>query len=141
MAFAQTPVASRPAKPPDNFSPGVQRLAAPLQQASKHALASRQGSVIVLDAGTGALLAVAEHKPGLIRWAAPGSTVKPFVLRELLRLNKLRADEPIACRRTVRIGDRNFDCTHAATPEPMSATTALAYSCNSYFTEVSTRLS
>lgn len=140
-ALAQTPVAPQSVRTPDNFSPEARKLAFPIRLSAKRALAGRQGSVIVLDASTGALLAVAEHRPGLITWAAPGSTVKPFVLRELLRLNKLRADEPIVCRRTVRLAERNFDCTHAPTPEPMTATTALAYSCNSYFSDVSTRLS
>jgi cell division protein FtsI/penicillin-binding protein 2 len=141
MAFAQAPVTSQSARLADKFSPGVRKFAVPLQRTATRALAGRQGSVIVLDAGTGALLALAEHKPGSMPLAAPGSTVKPFVLRELLRLNRLRADEPIACRRIVRIGGRNFDCVHAPTPEPMMATTALAYSCNSYFSDVATRLS
>ncbi len=104
------------------------------------ALGSRQGSVVILDARTANVLATEHPELARRRNAAPGSTVKPFVLRELLRLGRLRADEPIACRRKVRLNSHVFDCTHAIVPEPMTAETALAYSCNSYFTDVSTRL-
>jgi penicillin-binding protein 2 len=44
------------------------------------------------------------------------------------------------CKRTVSIGGHKLDCTHPATPEPLVPASALAYSCNSYFTNVAMRL-
>jgi penicillin-binding protein 2 len=46
----------------------------------------------------------------------------------------------LMCKRTVSIGGHKLDCTHPATPEPLTPASALAYSCNSYFTSVATRL-
>jgi penicillin-binding protein 2 len=70
----------------------------------------------------------------------PGSSIKPFTLLALLQAGKLDAHTALMCKRTVSIGGRKLDCTHPATPEPLVPASALAYSCNSYFTSVATRL-
>ncbi len=44
------------------------------------------------------------------------------------------------CKRPLTIGGHRLDCGHPDTHAPLDAATALAYSCNSYFTQVATRL-
>jgi penicillin-binding protein 2 len=70
----------------------------------------------------------------------PGSSIKPFTLLALLQAGKLDAHTALMCKRTVSIGGHKLDCTHPSTPEPLVPASALAYSCNSYFTNVATRL-
>jgi penicillin-binding protein 2 len=44
------------------------------------------------------------------------------------------------CKRPLTIGGHNFDCTHPDMKQPFDPAMALAYSCNSYFTTMATRL-
>ena len=46
----------------------------------------------------------------------------------------------MVCRRTLNIAGHRLDCSHPQTGQPLDAATALAYSCNSYFTAMATRL-
>ncbi len=60
----------------------------------------------------------------------PASTIKPFAIFALLEAGKLRSDELFACPRRLQIKGHVLTCVHPATPEPMNAARALAYSCN-----------
>ncbi len=103
-------------------------------------MAGRRGAAVVIDVHSGRVLAAYHLDVAARRVAHPGSSIKPFTLRALLQAGKLDAHTALLCKRTVSIGGHKLDCTHPATPEPLLPASALAYSCNSYFTTVATRL-
>ena len=101
----------------------------------------RGGAAVVADVTTGEILAAQGMELAAHRLARPGSTVKPFVLMALLESGKIEASERLLCRRPLRIGGVRMDCAHASSIVDLNAEEAIAYSCNSYFVEASTRLS
>src|SRR5262245_52657271 len=112
---------------------------ATLQNAADRAMAGRAGALVVADVATGSLLASHNLDVAAGRLARPGSTVKPFVLAALLESGKLNAEQRFACRRMLRIAGLKMDCTHPEVAD-LNAEEALAYSCNSFFAEMATRL-
>jgi peptidoglycan glycosyltransferase len=104
------------------------------------AMGGRSGAAVVLSVESGKILA--SYRPQVVaqRVTRPGSTIKPFVLLELLRSGKVLRNTEWSCRRRVQIGSHSLDCQHVRTVEAMNAERALAYSCNSYFTEMGARL-
>ena len=104
-----------------------------LQRAVDHALDGHQGCAVVLDVESDRLLARSDLDLAARRLVPPGSTLKPFTLLALLESGAVRAETPFVCGRDLKIAGRRMDCTHVATPEPLDAATALAYSCNNYF--------
>jgi penicillin-binding protein 2 len=113
---------------------------ATLQTAVTRAMAGRHGTAVVVDVQSGHVLAAYHLDVAARRLVHPGSSIKPFTLLALLQAGKLDAHAALMCRRTVSIAGHKLDCTHPATPEPLVPASALAYSCNSYFTTVATRL-
>lgn len=101
----------------------------------------KTGAVVLLDVGSGNLLAQWNLKVAAQRLAAPGSTVKPFVLAELLRTGRILPGQRLVCRRPLYIAGRRMDCSHSSAVTDLDAADAIAYSCNSYFASASTRLS
>ena len=73
-------------------------------------------------------------------WRLPGSSIKTFTLLALLEAGKVNEQTTLMCKRALTVGGHNFDCTHPDMKQPFDPATALAYSCNSYFTTVATRL-
>ncbi|PYT13909.1 MAG: hypothetical protein DMF51_09690 [Acidobacteria bacterium] len=104
-----------------------------LQRAIAGALKGHQGCAVVLDVESDRLLAWSDLDLAARRLVPPGSTLKPFTLLALLEAGAVKADTPFVCGRDLKIAGRRMDCTHVATPEPLDAATALAYSCNNYF--------
>jgi stage II sporulation protein D len=119
-------------------------LAAPaeraLQDAVERSLAGKTGAVLVAEVATGKLLAQHGREGAAARRVAPGSAVKPFVLRALLETGKLEAGAALPCPRVLELAGRRLDCTHPAVGFPMDPATALAYSCNNYFARMAARL-
>ena len=111
-----------------------------LQAATERALSGRSGALVVVDVQSSEILAAHDLRLAATALARPGSTVKPFVLRALLETGKVDAEERLICRRVLRIGGVQMDCSHPAAVVSVNAKEALAYSCNSYFAEVATRL-
>ena len=111
-----------------------------LQKASARAMVGRRGAAVVVDVQSGHVLAAYHLDVAARRVSHPGSAIKPFTLLALLQAGKLNEQTALMCKRTVSIGGHKLDCTHPATPEPLVPASALAYSCNSYFTSVATRL-
>ena len=111
-----------------------------LQKAAAHAMAGRRGTAVVVDVQSGHVLAAYHLDVAARRVVHPGSSIKPFTLLALLQAGKLDAQTALMCKRTVSIGGHKLDCTHPATRGPLAPASALAYSCNSYFTSVATRL-
>jgi penicillin-binding protein 2 len=103
-------------------------------------MASKPGTVVVMEVASGRIIAQWNPKVAALRVAAPGSTIKPFVLLELLRLGKLNPRQHVACHRLLTIGGRHMDCTHSAVVTDLDAADAVAYSCNTYFASVARRL-
>ena len=71
----------------------------------------------------------------------PGSTLKPFVLMSLLDLNRVDPAQKLICHRKLQIGSAHLDCTHPISVAQLNSDDAIAYSCNSYFAQVSIHLS
>ena len=111
-----------------------------LETAVSRLMADKSGAVVVLDVATGQVLADDNYKLAAQRVAAPGSTVKPFVLIELLQSGKLDPGQQVYCRRTLTIAGKRMDCSHSAAVRSINATDAIAYSCNTYFATMAARL-
>ena len=111
-----------------------------LQSAVDRAMAGRSGSAVVVEVGSGRLLAAYRLDVAARTLAAPGSTVKPFTLAALLESGRLPPDATLLCRRRVRLAGQELNCTHVETPEPLDPVTALAYSCNYFFSQLGARL-
>src|SRR5271166_1580352 len=111
-----------------------------LQPAVMRAMAGRNGSAVVLDVASGKALAAYHPETAARRPALPGSSIKPFTLLALLKYGKIDGQTTLLCRRPLTIGGHRLDCTHPRVQQPFDPATALAYSCNSYFTSVAVRL-
>jgi cell division protein FtsI/penicillin-binding protein 2 len=111
-----------------------------LMDVVRHAMAGRQGSAVVVDVNSGALLAYYSLDDASKRLIRPGSAVKPFTLLALLSTHRVSPDERYLCHRKINIGGHKLDCGHPFTGETFDAISALAYSCNDYFTTMAMRL-
>ena len=111
-----------------------------LQSAIAQIMAGQRGTAVVLDVNSGRLLATYHADVAARRVARPGSSIKPFTLLALLQTGNVDAHTALVCKRPLTIAGHKLDCTHPETPEPLGPASALAYSCNSYFTSVATRL-
>jgi len=111
-----------------------------LQGAVSRAMARHRGAAVVVDVQSGRLLAVYHPEIASRRRVHPGSSLKPFALLTLLQADKVDAHTALLCKRPLTIGGHKLDCPHPATNQPFEPPAALAYSCNFYFTNVSTRL-
>ena len=100
----------------------------------------RKGTAVVLDMKKDKIIAAYHPDVAARRLALPGSTVKTFTLLALIQSGKVRSDEKFVCRRDVYVGKVNLSCSHPQTGQPLDAISALAYSCNDYFTHMATRL-
>src|SRR5262249_4902222 len=89
---------------------------------------------------SGKIIGQSNLKAAAERVTAPGSTLKPFVLLELLQSGKLDPEQRLVCSRRLTIAGRSMDCTHSPAITHLDAADAIAYSCNSYFAQVATRL-
>src|SRR5260370_22441960 len=59
----------------------------------------------------------------------------------LLETGRLDPKQQFICHKLLRIGSAQLDCTHPAEVRQLDAEEAIAYSCNSYFAQVASRLS
>lgn len=113
---------------------------APLQQVVTRAMAARRGAAVVIEVATGRIVAAYHPEVAARRLALPGSSIKTFTLLALLQANKVSEQTTVMCKRGLVVGGHNLDCTHPDMKQPFDPTTALAYSCNTYFATVATRL-
>ncbi|MGA3209710.1 MAG: penicillin-binding transpeptidase domain-containing protein [Terriglobales bacterium] len=103
-------------------------------------MGKRPGTLVVVDVRSGRLLAVRNLDVAARRLALPGSAVKPFVLLAALQSGAIQANTTLMCHRQLRLAGRELDCAHEQTAEPLDSVTALAYSCNSFFAQVASRM-
>ncbi len=111
-----------------------------LQKAVSHAMAGRRGAAVVVDVHSGQVLAAYRLDVAAQRLVYPGSSIKTFTLLALLDAGKVDANTALVCHRPLTVGGHRLDCPHPVTRQPLDPSTALAYSCNWYFTHVATRL-
>lgn len=111
-------------------------MPATLQHAVTRTMNGRDGAVALLRISDGLLLA--RHRPDFMKSAEapPGSAVKPFTLKALLRGGASTA----LCRRTLSINGQRLDCSHPPVSEPLTPASALALSCNSWFAAMASKL-
>ena len=114
--------------------------ALPLQQAVTHAMAGKSGTAVVLDASSGKISAAYHLDTAAQRVALHGSSIKPFTLLALLQLGKVTEQSTLLCKRPLTLAAHNLDCSHPDMKQPFDPVMALAYSCNSYFAAMATRL-
>lgn len=119
---------------------GPQADSSKLQSATAQAMSGQRGTAVVLDVNSGRMLAAYHADFAARRVARPGSSVKPFTLLALLQTGNVDAHTMLVCKRPLTISGHKLDCTHPDIPEPLGPAAALAYSCNSYFTNVAKRL-
>jgi penicillin-binding protein 2 len=55
-------------------------------------------------------------------------------------LNRVDPSQKLICKRKLQIGAAHLDCTHPISVAQLNSDDAIAYSCNSYFAQVSIRL-
>ena len=111
-----------------------------LQTEINRLMANKAGAVVLMDVASGKILAQRNINVAAQRPEFPGSTVKPFVLMELLSSGKVNPEQKLMCRRPLYIGGRRMDCSHPAGITSLDAPDAIAYSCNTYFSAIATRL-
>ena len=114
------------------------------------AWAALDADLIAIMRGVDGMAAVAEVESGAIigshGWKAhlwrlqPGSAIKPFILEQLIEQGKLGSGGRLMCDGVLRIMGRRLDCSHPRLAAPIDPSTALAYSCNSYFAQMALRL-
>ena len=120
---------------------GEVRVDAQWQRAVDRALgAAPDARVLVLEIGSGHLLASAHLGEASRALATPGSTLKPLILYFALASGRWNPEHRVACSRQMRIGSHQLNCSHPAV-DPMNAQQALTWSCNSYFAELAGTLS
>lgn len=103
------------------------------------ALRGTQASGVVVDAGTGAVLASYGREWAGTPSHSPGSTLKPLLLEYALDHDIVRAEMQVYCHRDLRIAGRLLRCTHPADQPVFTAETALAESCNTWFAQLGRR--
>jgi cell division protein FtsI/penicillin-binding protein 2 len=126
-----------PMRVSEALPPANPTLGEELQRAADRA---GDAAVVVVDLSSAKVLAARNMKVAAGKLVRPGSTLKPFVLLELLDTGKLDAQARLFCRRPLMIGTKRMDCTHPTQISTLDAADAIAYSCNSYVSEVATRL-
>lgn len=111
-----------------------------LQHAVDLAMQGHAGAIIVVEVMSEKILAAKNLELAAGALVRPGSTLKPFVLMELMETGKLNAKQHLLCKRPLRIGGVRMDCSHTKDLTDLDADDAIAYSCNSYVAEVTLRL-
>jgi cell division protein FtsI/penicillin-binding protein 2 len=135
MAFFLAVLLAFPLHSDDSATPSK------LQREVDSAMGKLPGAFVVVDVTSRAVLATHGMDLASLRLEAPGSTLKPFLLMALLETGKLVPTQQFICRKPLRIGSAQLDCTHPVEVRQLDATEAIAYSCNSYVAQVASRLS
>jgi cell division protein FtsI/penicillin-binding protein 2 len=124
------------------FSPATLAAETPLQAALASALRSTPAIGMLVDVGSGRLLASVNGEEA--HPSTPGSILKPLFLAAALEQHEILPQTTVFCRRSLYITDQsrtwNMACTHPQTGVAFAAEEALAYSCNRYFAELADRI-
>ena len=115
---------------------GAQTWQAAIDAASRTSPTAR---VLILDISTNRILASRRLDLAARTLAAPGSTLKPLVLYQLIVRNRWNPGQRVACNGNLIIAGHRLACSHPPAP-PFDARQALAWSCNTYFAQVARSL-
>jgi penicillin-binding protein 2 len=136
-----------------------------LQQLAVQRLGAQAGSIVMLDANTGEILAMASNPsfdPQLFDkgvpaatwngWMAdpahplqnkataglfaPGSTIKPTITLAAMKCGALTEDTVLTCTGSFTLGDHIFWCDNHVAHGSITVTTALQVSCDVFFYQV-----
>ncbi len=107
--------------------------------ARQAAHAAPDARILVLDVASNQLLGEYHFAEAARTLAAPGSTLKPLVLYQLLSTSRWAPNRRVACERNLMVAGHRLACSHPPLP-PFNAREALAWSCNSYFAQVARSL-
>jgi cell division protein FtsI/penicillin-binding protein 2 len=118
------------------YAAAEENLQALLETSMRH----RQGTVLISNPATGEILAAWNLRVALDRTFSPGSTAKLVSATAALEDGVISPEDRILCRRVPRSLGEPFHCAHPPASEPFPLTSALAYSCNYFFAELSVRL-
>lgn len=103
------------------------------------ARATPDARILVVDVDSNRVLAAHHLDEAARTLAAPGSTLKPLVLYQLLVRHGWNPEQRVACAGNLVIAGHALACSHPVAP-PLDARQALAWSCNSYFAQVARSL-
>jgi peptidoglycan glycosyltransferase len=95
-----------------------------------NALHGTHATAVIVDVPSGSIL---DSYGALDMQAAPGSTLKPFVLKAALDADVISAQETIHCHGSLMVKGHNLACGHPREITVLDARQALAESCNTYF--------
>jgi membrane peptidoglycan carboxypeptidase len=95
--------------------------------------------MIVLDIASNRVLAGYHLAESARTLAAPGSTLKPVILYQLLSASRWNPERRIACDRNLMIAGHKLACSHPPS-SPFNAREALSWSCNTYFAQLARSL-
>jgi cell division protein FtsI/penicillin-binding protein 2 len=110
-------------------------------QSYLNSLTARQhGSVIVINPSTGEICAVWNLRRATMDAYPPGSTGKIVEASAALEQGLLTPSDRIVCRRVPPLLGPDYRCVHPPAPQGFTVSSALANSCNYFFTVVSLRL-
>ncbi|MFZ0396155.1 MAG: penicillin-binding transpeptidase domain-containing protein [Terracidiphilus sp.] len=100
---------------------------------------SPNARILILDIASNRILAVHHLNQAARTLAAPGSTLKPLILYQLLARNRWNPEQRVACAGNLVVAGHALACSHPVAP-PFDARQALAWSCNTYFAQVARSL-
>jgi stage II sporulation protein D len=106
---------------------------AELQRAAQTALGGREGTILVLDAQTGRVRAVANAREAFEEATPPGSSIKPFTMLTALRAGTLDEETRVFCRGRYEREGFKIACSHPRYKSAFGPVQALANSCNYFF--------
>ncbi len=106
---------------------------AALLVAAREALGGRDGAVVIMDARTGRVRALAGGRAAFDEATPPGSAVKPFTLLAALRAGSLAEGQRLTCKGGYERRDFKINCSHPRYSKAFGPAQALANSCNFYF--------
>jgi SpoIID/LytB domain protein len=106
---------------------------AELQRAAQTSLGGREGTILVLDAQTGRVRAVANAREAFEEATPPGSSIKPFTMLTALRAGTLDEATRVFCRGRYEREGFKIACSHPRYRTAFGPTQALANSCNYFF--------
>jgi cell division protein FtsI/penicillin-binding protein 2 len=102
--------------------------------------AQEHGSAIVINPLTGEICAAWNLRRATMDAYPPGSTSKIVEAAAALEQGLLTPSDHIVCRRIPPLLGPNYRCVHPPAPEGFTVSSALANSCNYFFTAVSLRI-
>jgi peptidoglycan glycosyltransferase len=100
----------------------------------------RRGAAMVTNPATGEVLAVRNARAVFGQAFPPGSTAKLVEAAALLEEGRAKPSDTIYCRRVPELLGEPHHCSHPQVGFAFDLRTALAYSCNYFFSAMSVRL-